>query len=133
MPLDDKDRIARLEARLAKRERELDACRRENRSLAAKKGLSVDMYRKLLKAIHPDRRPSEAEKNETFHLLIKHLRDQGLVFDDLSPPPALQPQVPPLPSTPEEWAAAKRRATAERKARRAARKSPPPQPKQVED
>jgi hypothetical protein len=64
--------------------------------------------------LHPDRKPSEAEKNEAFRLFTKSMKP--FVLKD-----ALTTiTTPPMPRTREDWEALKRYAKAQRRARRAA-------------
>jgi len=39
--------------------------------------MRADEYNKILKVLHPDRKPSEAEKNEAFRLFTKSMKPFG--------------------------------------------------------
>ena len=110
------EHIAELEKLLHKYSMKIDALQGENKRLAkAKGGMRVDEYNKILKVLHPDRRPSETEKNEAFRLFTKSVKP--FVLKDAM---KTITTTTPMPRTREDWEALKRYAKAQRMARRAA-------------
>ena len=110
------EHIAELEKLLHKYSMKIDALQGENKRLAkAKGGMRVDEYNKILKVLHSDRRPSEAENNEAFRLFTKSVKP--FVLKDAM---KTITTTTPMPRTREDWEALKRYAKAQRMARRAA-------------
>jgi hypothetical protein len=111
------DRIAELEKLLHKYSLKIDGLQGQNKRMAkAQGGMRVDEYNKILKVLHPDRKPSEAEKNEAFRLFTKSMKPFVLKDDDMT----TITTTPPMPRTREDWEALKRYAKAQRSAKRAA-------------
>jgi tellurite resistance protein len=109
------ERSAQLEAMLRKYSMKIDALQVQNKRIAtAQGGMRVDEYNKILKVLHPDRRPSDAEKNEAFRLFTKSMKPFVLKDDDMTT------ITTPTPRTREDLKALKRYAEAQRMARRAA-------------
>jgi len=99
------ERIAEFEKLLHKYSVKIDGLQAQNKRIArAQGGMRVDEYNKILKVLHPDRKPSEAEKNEAFRLFTK----------------TTITTTPPMPRTREDWEALKRYAKAQRSAKKAA-------------
>jgi hypothetical protein len=110
------ERIAQLEAKLREYSLKIDGLQVQNKRIATTRGgMRVDEYNKILKVLHPDRKPSEAEKNEAFRLFTKSMKP-FVLKDDMT---AITPP-PPMPRTREDLKALKRYAKAQRMARRAA-------------
>ena len=110
------ERIAQLEAKLREYSLKIDGLQVQNERIArAQGGMRADEYNKILKVLHPDRKPSEAEKNEAFRLFTKSMKPFVLkdAMTTITTPP-------PMPRTREDWEALKRYAKAQRRARRAA-------------
>ena len=110
------ERIAQLEAKLREYSLKIDGLQVRNKRIATTRGgMRVDEYNKILKVLHPDRKPSEAEKNEAFRLFTKSMKPFVLkdAMTTITTPP-------PMPRTHEDLKALKRYAKAQRMARRAA-------------
>jgi hypothetical protein len=110
------ERIAQLEAKLRECSLKIDGLQVQNERIArAQGGMRADEYNKILKVLHPDRKPSETEKNEAFRLFTKSMKPFVLkdAMTKITTPP-------PMPRTREDWEALKRYAKAQRRARRAA-------------
>src|SRR3974390_3492065 len=110
------ERIAEFEKLLHKYSVKIDGLQAQNKRIArAQGGMRVDEYNKILKVLHPDRKPSEAEQNEAFRLFTKSMKP--FVLQDpmttITTPPA-------MPRTREDLKALKRYAKAQRMAKRAA-------------
>jgi len=72
------ERIAQLEAKLREYSLKIDGLQVQNERIArAQGGMRADEYNKILKVLHPDRKPSEAEKNEAFRLFTKSMKPFG--------------------------------------------------------
>ena len=109
------DRIAQLEAKLREYSLKIDGLEVQNERIArAQGGMRADEYNKILKVLHPDRKPSEAEKNEAFRLFTKSMKP--FVLKDAMKTITTTT----MPRTREDWEALKRYAKAQRRARRAA-------------
>ena len=110
------ERIAQLEAKLREYSLKIDGLQVQNKRIATTRGgMRVDEYNKILKVLHPDRKPSEAEKNEAFRLFTKSMKPFVLkdAMTTITTPP-------PMPRTREDLKALKRYAKAQRMAKRAA-------------
>jgi len=76
LPPDEKDRhIAKLEAQVKKYALKIDGLQADKRRLFyAKGGMEPAAYHAVLKALHPDRSPSESEKNEAVRLFAESMK-----------------------------------------------------------
>ena len=71
------ERVAQLEAKLRKSSLQIDGLLGDlNRIAKAHGGMRVDEYNKIVKVLHPDRKPSDTEKNEAFRLFTESVRKE---------------------------------------------------------